>query len=669
MKKRARPVYLSGRVHLAATDNPAEFRGTIVKVGRIRNILGEPGPFIVSAAAIQDAVNRGLFEGLASFVDHPGWLDHHPKLSNLAGVWRDVTWSDEEQGAVGTLRFYTSEEDEKPTPGDMMTALFGRVVKDAAAGLPVPDVGVSIVFWATWAKETGPDYTKIVERFRQVLCGDCVFYPATDSRIKEALSALSATFLEGASDMEIEDEKDGAGVAAASPPATVQDQAASNGWLQLLSATAINGAIRASGLPQPTQARLLAGTYRTADEVTAAIEAARTELAALQESQVVQMGGVAPRQQVTMGINGFEELQAAAEALILGQRPARGVRPLSGIRELYLLLSGDYEMHGVFHGDRIQFASVSSSTMAEITANVLNKAVVNAFLAYEQWWKAGVTELDFTTLQNVEWITLGGIGELPTVNEGQSYPELTWDDQGETSSFVKKGGYVGITLEAMDKDQTGRLQAAPRALARAAWMTLGKTIAAIFTSNSNVGPTMSDGNALFSASHASGSNLGSTALSWAAWDTTRIAMEKFTELNSGERLGGLASPKLLWVPTDLETTALQILGSLGEPGTGDNDTNPFVNENERAAALNMARRRVIKVPFWTDTNNWAAQADPNLYPSIGIGYRFGRTPEVFSVASPTAGLMFTADTMPVKVRFFFACGPTDWRGLYKHNVA
>ena len=42
---------------------------------------------------------------------------------------------------------------------------------------------------------------------------------------------------------------------------------------------------------------------------------------------------------------------------------------------------------------------------------------------------------------------------------------------------------------------------------------------------------------------------------------------------------------------------------------------------------------------------------------------------VSAVASPTAGLMFTNDTMPIKVRFFFATGPVDYRGLYKANVA
>ena len=85
--------------------------------------------------------------------------------------------------------------------------------------------------------------------------------------------------------------------------------------------------------------------------------------------------------------------------------------------------------------------------------------------------------------------------------------------------------------------------------------------------------------------------------------------------------------------------------------------------------MRNARRRVIAVPLWTDTNDWAAVADPRLYPTIGLGFRFGRTPEIFAVASPTAGLMFTNDTMPIKVRFFYATGPMDYRGLYKHNVA
>jgi hypothetical protein len=145
-------------------------------------------------------------------------------------------------------------------------------------------------------------------------------------------------------------------------------------------------------------------------------------------------------------------------------------------------------------------------------------------------------------------------------------------------------------------------------------------------------------------------------------------MMKQTEVNSGERLGFLTAPRYVLVPIDLEMTALQILASEGMPGTANNDENPLAQGDSHDARMRNARNRVIVVPFWTDTNNWAAAADPRLYPSIGLGFRFGRTPEIFSVASPTAGLMFTNDTMPVKVRFFFAVGPTDYRGLYKENV-
>jgi hypothetical protein len=252
------------------------------------------------------------------------------------------------------------------------------------------------------------------------------------------------------------------------------------------------------------------------------------------------------------------------------------------------------------------------------------------------------------------------------VAEGAAYSELTWADKTEPVDFVKKGGFLGITLEAMDKDDTRKLQAAPRALAQSAWLALSRTISAVFTAGSGAGPTMSDGKALFHADHA---NLGTTALSFSAYTTARTAMRKQTELNSGSRLGALIAPRYLLVPPDLEFSALTVLGSEGVPGSANNDTNPFARGDSHDARLSTARERVVVVDLWTDTNDWAAVADPLLYPALGLGFRYGRTPEIFSVASPTAGLMFTHDTLPVKVRFFFAAGPMDWRGLYKANVA
>ena len=112
-------------------------------------------------------------------------------------------------------------------------------------------------------------------------------------------------------------------------------------------------------------------------------------------------------------------------------------------------------------------------------------------------------------------------------------------------------------------------------------------------------------------------------------------MRKQTELNSGERLGGLVVPRFLLVPPDLESTGLTVLACEGLPGTANNDVNPEAEGDTHDARLAAARRRVIVVDYWTDTNDWAAVADPSLYPTIGIGYRYGRTPEIFSVASAT----------------------------------
>jgi hypothetical protein len=422
--------------------------------------------------------------------------------------------------------------------------------------------------------------------------------------------------------------------------------------------------VLASGLSAAGQAAVWAAMEgRPPAQLERFLEAQRTAEAAVRQASVVR--GMEPT--VTQMQTSLDRVAAALESLILGVRPPGGVRPLNGIREAYIQLSGDYDMKGVFMPEHA-LAAVNSATMAGLVANALNKAVVNQFQQYPRWWEPIVAPEDFTSLQQVRWVTLGGIGELPRVREGAAYSELTWGDQTEVSDWDKTGGYLGITLETIDKDDTRRVQMAPRALAQAAWLTLGKSIAALFTGNGGAGPTMSDGKTLFHTDHA---NLGSTALSYSAWTATRAAMRKQTELNSSERLGALVAPKFLLVPSDLEGQALTVLLSEGQAATSNNDENPWAEGNSREARLAAAQRRVITVDLWTDANDWAAVADPLLYPSIGLGFRFGRTPEIFSLAqaNTNGGLMFTNDLMPIKVRWFFAVGPTDWRGLYKHNVA
>lgn len=643
-----------------AGGEPRVYRAQLVRAGRVRKPDGRPGNLTISAEALAEAADRNLFTGRPMFIDHAGPVEQ-PSLRDMAGVVQAAVWAAGQEMVLATFRLY-----ETPA-GELMQDLLQQLLADQETDIPFPDVGISLVFWVGDQEKDASRVT--VTRIHKVESADFVFEPAADGRVLAVLSAANQQARRNHMDPADVLTPDPAGhnpAPAESPAALVQATA----WQRALATNGTRQLLAASGLPDVVQQRLGQAAYAGPDQLQTAIDAAREELATLHEANVINLGGQAPRGGgVQMGLNGLERLRLAAAALIDGRRPEQNVRPLSGIRELYLALSGDYEMTGRFFPDRVQLANVDTSTMAGMVANVLNKLVVNRFQEYPQWWAPIVAIEEFNTLQDAQWITLGGVGELPTVAEGAAYTEMSWDDQKESDSFVKKGGYLGITLEAIDKDDTRRLSAAPRALAQAAWMTLGKAISEIFTSNSGVGPTMSDSDALFHANH---SNLGSTALSYTSWKATIVSMMKQTELNSGERLGFLTRPKYLYVPIDLYNTAVEILASEYDPGEGT--TTSFLQANIEAmgdthnARVSAAKSRVLMDPFATDANNWAAIADPLLYPSIGLGFRYGRQPEVFSVASPTGGLMFTNDTMPVKVRFFFAAGPTDWRGLYKHNV-
>jgi hypothetical protein len=418
--------------------------------------------------------------------------------------------------------------------------------------------------------------------------------------------------------------------------------------LQLLEAR-----LAASGLPEPLVEGLreqFVGRTPSGEEIDREVARVRNAWGqALARSTIKGLGRVegmiSPLDKVTLA---FERLMGLPETA-----EHRQVARLSGIREMYDLVTGDWERHGLFHPERVTLANATTTTMANVVANVLNKVLLRAFESRPQWWRPMAYEEDFQTLNTVRWITLGGFGDLDTVAEGASYTEKAWDDAEETADFVKRGNYIGVTLEMIDRDDVAAVRSIPRRLGLAAYRTLSTAVAALFTANGGVGPTLSDGKALFHADHG---NLGTAALSADNWDAVIQAMWKQTELNSGKRLG--IRPRYCLVPIELEKTALTVFESDLEPGTDTNDANVRRNSSS-----------VITVPEWTDASDWAAAADPGDLEGACIGYRFGRAPEIFVADSDVVGSMFTNDEMRIKVRFVYAVGIGNYRALYKNNVA
>ncbi len=345
-----------------------EFKARFVRAGQVRGGGNKLTDVLIEPDALKAAVEKGMFEGKAVFLDHTGMFDY-PSVKNLAGVTLNALWNDEEQSVDGTISFYSEVS--------KITDLIDEILSDSTP----PDIGLSIVFWPKWAE--GKNSKRRIVEITHVESVDLVFEPAADGRILQALSTYYQSHVyqprgESFTMTTPLEPSPEVPVSTAVPPIPEPDPL--QAWLPAMANLAASQMIASSGLPGASQDRLRSRQYASPEEVTAAIEDERRYLAALAASNIIQIGGQAPRgANIQVGMDGVERLQYALEALINGSLPPKGVAPLTGIREAYMLLSGDYEMTGLFHSDRIQFANVTSATMANIVANALNKRAPHRF--------------------------------------------------------------------------------------------------------------------------------------------------------------------------------------------------------------------------------------------------------------------------------------------------
>lgn len=359
------------------------------------------------------------------------------------------------------------------------------------------------------------------------------------------------------------------------------------------------------------------------------------------------------------------------KAWVKGGRPNYGTRRLS--EWCYQILGGDPLV------DQRAHEAITTSGMSSIIKNAMNVMLAANYAKRHLWWESIVREEEVDTIDQATLVRVFGMNTLSVVDEGQPYNELSWDDEEETAAFVKKGNYVGVTLETLLRDKLGVVRSIPDRLATSWYNTLSALVSGVFTVNSAAGPVLADTGALFNATAATTAgghaNLLTTALSYASYGSARTAMKKQTDrpLGVGQRL--MIEPKFLLVPTDLERTAAEIRDSEYVPGqdaAGSTAGNQFQTKNQF-----QGKFEVIEVPNWTDTDNWALVADPEMFPAIWLIFLRGKkVPELFTADNETAGAMFTNDTLRYKVRMMtyrfsstYDCAPvSDFRPLHKSNV-
>jgi hypothetical protein len=619
-----------------------------------------------------------LWDGVECFIDHASWFSGR-KLKDLGGVCRTPRWSDEDRGIrldlqtmgpsgelVSELgRQLLAEEEPKPKVGFSADVLFTAKGKEVTNILRVLDL--SLVF----NPARGGAFVRALNSVNPELLKE------VDQMAEETTTTTATTNQEGGSPIETQIQEDTAAIQELSAQQVERERLAAEAEEARqvrvgMCAYLLESGLAASKLPAAMQKHVrqqFEGQVFTPAQLDAAIEDARGLVSDLQGSGTVQ------GPQLSNMYSTEDQLQAAVDDLLGASREAgsEALAParLSGIKELYMMMTGDRNLYGGYYPQHIQLATTANFT--GLVKNALNKIVSDTWedlgRAGYDWWYRVTKQEHFETLNTITGILVGTVGTLPEVAEGGEYTELKVGDSPETADFTKYGGYIPLTLELIDRDNTRKLAIYPRELAKAGIRRVSGLVAAVFSSNAGVGPTMADTGPLFNATavttaggHA---NLLTTALSAAEWEVVSTAIYSQPMLIAGEAgfygtgAAMALDPRFLLVPRELRLTAMKIL----------------YPEWENLADIhsdNLQKGRagdVVTVPEWTDATDWAAVVDPALVPGIVVGERFGLLPEIFIAGNELSPAVFMNDEHRIKVRHFVAVLVQDFRPLHKSNVA
>lgn len=278
-----------------------------------------------------------------------------------------------------------------------------------------------------------------------------------------------------------------------------------------------------------------------------------------------------------------------------------------------------------------------------LLANVAEKAMMKGYEEAEEtfqlWTTAGVLS-DFKAAKRVDLNTFPALAE---VADGAEYSYATIGERGESIQLATYGKRFSITRHTIINDDLDAFSKIPRRMGRAAIRTVGNLAYAVLTGN----PTMSDGVALFHASH--GNVPTGAAISTASVDAMRVAMAKQTD---GEATALNVRLAHLLVPVALEGTARVVAESEFEVGaSAKNNTVP----NSVRGTFDVISDARLDV---ASANTWYGAANSAMHDTVEVAYLDGNQAPTLEQQSGWA-----VDGVEFKVRIDAGVKALDHRTL------
>lgn len=341
---------------------------------------------------------------------------------------------------------------------------------------------------------------------------------------------------------------------------------------------------------------------------------------------------------------------------------------ITSIRQFYGQMTGDWDVSGRYNladaalgpyigmsaaeaiPTQAKFIGGGTITMGNLFGTSMNRRLLGVYRGQERWWEPISVQGPLSNFKQQDRIRTDHYGPLTNRPVGtEEYTELEWGETVETYTPSGWGNIVSVNRRAIINDDLNGIRRQPVLLARAANITINEYVAALLTTNSGMGVTMSDTNTAF---HATRNNTYTLPLTYDNLLTVRRGGMGISD-DAGNKL--LNQYRYLLVPVELSDTAWIITNSMGVPGSANNDPNIF-----RDASRGF--RGVITVPNFDDANDWYVSFDPeeSLMVPIEVGFiNDQREPELFVQDGETEGMVFTHDGVYYKVRFEFGADIID----------
>jgi hypothetical protein len=297
----------------------------------------------------------------------------------------------------------------------------------------------------------------------------------------------------------------------------------------------------------------------------------------------------------------------------------------------------------------------STSDFAVILENTLNKTLLAAYATTPDTWRRWCITGTLTDFRQQNRYRQGSIGVLPTVLEGGEFTNIVVPDgEKQTITGGTKGGIIAITRQTIVNDDMGALTDISTRVGRSTALTIEVAAYAALLSNGGNGPTMSDGNPLFHASHGN-IGAGGAALSVATVEADRVLMKSQQDPAKNEYLE--LAPAVLLVPVGLGGLAKVI-------NNAQYDVDKVANaRNQEPNKVVGLYRDVVDTARLTGTTRYSF-ADPAIAPVFEVGFVGGvETPYMETQQG------WRIDGVEMKARVDFGLGCRDWRGVVRNPGA